>query len=52
MDLDAMQEAISILQCCEDAASEEHVRLAMSVAIGMLLAEYQSGMNERRNHDV
>ena len=39
MDNNIIHEAISILQCCEEASSEDHVKTALGVAIGMLLSE-------------
>ena len=39
MDLALFRDAIAILNCCEDAATEEHIRRALAVAVGMLLAD-------------
>lgn len=34
---DSLREAIALLQCCEDASSENHIKTALGVAVGMLL---------------
>lgn len=35
---ESLNEAIAILQCCEDASGEKHIKTALGVAVGMLLA--------------
>ena len=51
IDTDAMYEAISILQCCEDASNEDHVKTAMGIAISMLLTEYKSATRRAEDHE-
>ena len=38
--LDTIHEAISLLQCAEDASTEEHVSLTVGIAVSMLLGAY------------
>lgn len=36
--IDELKETVAIAQCCEDAATEDHVRITLGVVNGMLLA--------------